>query len=102
MSKEQPTQQQLTSEQERQKMFSQLSNQYKVPLRNIMGETEEAVQTTITSMIHQMIGLNNALTNMNQQLKHLQKLCIDNKINFNSPPPNRALEKKAKKSTLMK
>jgi len=84
-------------------IFTKLSTQYKAPLRNIIGEAEEAIQTTITHMIHQMIALNNALTMKNTEIIRLQKLCTDNKINFNPPtPPNRAqrrakLQKKNKK-----
>jgi len=80
----------LTPEQEQQQLFSKLSAQYKTPLRNILGEAEEAVQNTISNMIQQMIGLHNALKNSNQEKERLQKLCVDNKINIHPTPPNRA------------
>jgi len=77
----------LNPAQDQQQLFSQLSAQYKTPLRNILGECEEAVQTTITNMISQMIGLHNALKSSNQEKERLQKLCIDNKINIQPVKP---------------
>lgn len=77
----------LTPEQEQQQLFSQLSTQYKAPLRNILGEAEEAVQNTISNMIQQMMGLHNALKNSNQEKERLQKLCVDNKIDIQPIKP---------------
>ena len=97
-------QKQVTLTQEQQKIFSQLSAQYKTPLRNILGEAEEAVQNTISNMIRQMMGLHNALQNSNQENQRLQKLCEDNKIEWKPKvvTPNRAqrreMEHKNKKS----
>jgi len=85
-----PTQQPLTQEQQNQQMFSRLSTQFKTPLRNILSEAEETVQVTITNLIHQIIQIQNTLKISNQQVVRLQKLCADNKISFNPPPPNRA------------
>ena len=78
----------MTLEQEQQQLFSKLSAQYKTPLRNILGEAEEAVQNTISNMIQQMIVFDNALKKSNQEKERLQKLCIDNKININPIIPN--------------
>lgn len=77
----------LTPEQQQQQLFSQLSAQYKTPLRNILSESEEAVQNTISNMIQQLMGLRNALKNSNQEKERLQKLCIDNKINIHPIKP---------------
>jgi len=97
-----PTQQQLTSvQQQYQQMFSQLSIQFKTPLRNIMGESEEAVQNTISNLLNQIIQSNNALKNLNEKVERLEKLCTDNHISFMPKSLNRterrALEKKQAK-----
>jgi len=86
-----PTQQQpLTPEQQYQQMFSQLSTQFKTPLRNILGETQEVVQNTVSNMIQQLIQIHLALENSNKEITRLQKLCADNNISSELPPPNRA------------
>ena len=98
--------QQLTPEQQQQQMFSQLSVQYKAPLRDIIGQAQEAVQTTISNMIQQLMQMNNALKTSNKEVIRLQKVCIDNKISFSPPPPNRAerraLERKQDKKSVIK
>lgn len=89
-----PTQQVSTPEEQYQQMFSQLSEQYKKPLRNIMGETQEAIQNTISNIIQQLININLSLKSSNQEIIRLQKLCADNKISSSLPPPNRAERRK--------
>ena len=81
--------QSLTPEQQYNQMFSQLSAKYKTPLRNILSETEEAVQNTISNLIQQLIQTTNILKNTNGEVLRLQKLCTDNNVNFISKPPNR-------------
>ncbi len=88
--KETPTQKSLTPEQKSQQIFSQLSSQFKAPLRNIMGEAEEAVQNTISNLIQQLIQINNSLTSSNNEVMRLRELCTKNKIDFGARPPNRA------------
>lgn len=91
MSKQEATPQQpLSPEQEYQQMFSQLSTQFKAPLRNILGEAQEAVQNTISNVIQQLIQMNLALKNSNREVMRLQKLCTDNHISFELRSPNRA------------
>jgi len=80
----------LTPEQQYQKIFTQLSVQFKDPLRNIMGQAEEVAQNTISNLIKQLIQINSTLENSNQEVLRLQKLCVNNKINVKLPPPNRA------------
>lgn len=75
--------QQLNSQQQ---MFNQLSAQFKTPLRTIIGEAEEAVQTTISNMIQQMIGMNGVIEAANTEAARLRKLCLDNKIEINPKP----------------
>lgn len=84
-----PTPQPLTPEQQHQQMFSRLSAQYKTPLRNILSETEEVVQNTISNLIHQIIQMTNALKNTNNEVLRLQKLCLDNHLSIMPKSPNR-------------
>jgi len=90
LSEQVSTSQPLTPEQQYQQMFNRLSVQFKDPLRNIMGQAEEVAQNTISNLIQQLIQINNAVKNSNQEVLRLQKLCTDNKINFKPLPPNRA------------
>ena len=99
-------QQPSTPDQQYQQMFTQLSAQFKTPLRNILGETQEAVQNTVSTMIQQLIQVHLALKESNKEVVRLQKLCTDNKINFNHIP-NRAqrrakeqIQKKTNKKAL--
>jgi len=91
----------LTQEQKDLQMFSQLSTQYKNPIRRILSEAEEMVQNTISNLLQQLIQINNTLQSSQQEITRLQKLCTDNNISFNPPPPNRserrAEERKQKK-----
>jgi len=96
------TQQPLTPEQQYQQMFTQLSAQFKTPLRNILGEAHEAVQNTISNMIQQLIQMQLALKNTNQEVARLQKLCTDNNISFNSSPPNRSERRSAERKAKQK
>jgi len=89
LSKQEAHIQPLTPEQQDKQLFSQLSTQYKTPLRNILGEAEEAVQNTISNMIQQLIQMNLILKNLNQEVTRLQKLCTDNNVNFIPKSPNR-------------
>jgi len=86
---------QLTPEQQNQRIFSRLSAQFKTPIRTILSETEEMIQNTISTIIQEMIQINNALKTSNQEITRLQKLCTDNNIQFGSHPANRA-ERRAK------
>jgi len=91
MSKEEtPPQKPLTPEQQYKQIFSQLSAQFKNPIRNIMSEAEETVQNTITTLIQQLLQINNALKNSNEEIVKLQKLLGENKIDFSPTLPNRA------------
>ena len=97
MSKQTPQQPPLTPEQENQQLFHRLSVEYKKPIRDILGEAQEAVQNTISNMIQQLIQLNNALKKSNQEITHLQKICTDNKIPFTPRPQNRAERREEKR-----
>jgi hypothetical protein len=92
-----------TPEQQNQQIINQLSTQYKAPLRDIMGQAEEAVQTTISNMILQLVQMNDALVASNKDVIRLQKICTDNKLDFQPLLPNRAerraQERKDKKSS---
>lgn len=97
MSKQETPTQPLTPEQEYQQLFSQLSTQFKIPLRNILGETQEAVQNTVSTLIQQIIQINNSLKTSNQQVARLQELLTDNKISFTPTSPNRAQRRAAER-----
>jgi len=60
-----------------------LSQQYKTPIRNVLGEAEEVVQTTITNLLNQLVQMHNALQNNNVEIQRLQKLLSDNNIDAN-------------------
>ena len=64
-------------------------SQFKTPLRNVLGEAEEAVQNTISRMIQQIIQRNDSLKVLNQEVTRLQKLCTDNNVSFTPTPQNR-------------
>ena len=82
-------QQELTSQQKSERLFIQLSQQYKTPLRNVLGEAQEFAQTTVTNMINQMVKMNLALEVSGAEIARLQKLLKDNKIDTN---PNLKVE----------
>lgn len=92
---ESSTPESLTPEQQYQQMFSQLSIQYKTPLRNILGETQEMIQNTVSNLIQQLVQIQLALKNSNQEILRLQKLCTDNNMSFTPKSPNRK-ERRAK------
>jgi len=91
----------LIPDQQYQQMFSKLSTQFKTPLRNILGETQEVVQNITSNLIDQLVRTNIALKDSNEKVIHLQKLCTDNNILFMPKSPNRkerrATDRKAKK-----
>ena len=74
---------QKTPQQQSQELFMKLSQQYKTPLRNILGEAEEVVQTTITSLLNQLVQMNVALQSSQVENNRLQKLLSDNNIDTN-------------------
>ena len=53
-----------------------LSQQFKSPLRDIMGQAEEVIQNTISTLIRETVTLD-------QEVIRLRKLCDDNKIKWN-------------------
>ncbi len=63
-----------------------LSQQYKTPLRTVLGEAEELVQTSITNLLHQLIQLNEVIQSSQVENARLQKLLSDNKIDTNPKP----------------
>lgn len=75
--------QQLTPQQKSQQLFIQLSQQYKTPLRNVLGEAQEFAQTTITNLLDQMVKMNIALESSGTEIARLQKLLKDNNIDTN-------------------
>ncbi len=68
---------------DQQQLFAQLSQQFKTPLRNVIGEMEEVVQNTISNLIQQIVVLNKHVSDANKEINRLKKLCDDNKINWN-------------------
>lgn len=76
-------QQELTPQQKSEQLFIQLSQKYKTPLRNVLGEAQEFAQTTITNMINRMVKMNLALEVSGAEITRLQKLLKDNKIDTN-------------------
>jgi len=53
-----------------------------------MGESEEAVQTTISTLIQQIVKMHELLKDANEELIKLKKLCDDNKITDDSVKDN--------------
>ena len=60
-----------------------LSQQYKTPLRTVLGEAEELVQNTITSLLNQLVQMNDAMRSSQVENARLQKLLSDNNIDTN-------------------
>ena len=75
--------QQLSPQQKSQELFMKLSQQYKTPLRTVLGEAEELVQTSITNLLHQLVQMNGALEASGTEIARLQKLLKDNNIDTN-------------------
>ena len=75
-----------------QQLFSQLSSQYKTPLRNVLGEAQEIVQNTVSNILQQLIQMNKVLADSKKEVERLKKILDENKINYivSPKPPNRA------------
>lgn len=86
---------QLTPQQNIQQRFTQLSDNAKAPIRQVISQMEEVVLNSISSTIQAVVMAESSRDQLNVEIMRLRKLCDDNKIDWKPKPPNRAQERKS-------